>query len=220
MKVRHKSYRLISYLTVIIFMISILVILNFPNFVYYLNKDDYTSVMAEVHDVSYDGLTALIPKISIGYTYHDDYHNGEFYFYNYLLFKSRSFGNTVEVMVNNNSPKDVIYVHDFFDSKFNIGILIIILICGCIILNNIKRRILQGKHNNYVYAARQEAKRRMKYGEKSESDYVNIDSNVDLFEELHNDLKEELQKIEYEEALEKTLKEQVTDIGKEQDCNE
>ena len=56
-------------ITIIIIITTLIMLCNFPLFAYTFNKDSYTKQSIEVIDEGYDGLIALVPKVTVSYKY-------------------------------------------------------------------------------------------------------------------------------------------------------
>lgn len=140
---------------------------NFPLFAYTFNKDSYTKQSVEVIDEGYDGLIALVPKITVSYKYEDKEYEEHFLDYNSILFHNDN--DFSEVYVNTSSPSNILFVHSFWKSYVNIAFVVIIGICVVIIINNIRRLIPQYVEERFNRKVRRGAKQIIRQEKKEKS---------------------------------------------------
>lgn len=136
-----RRYRVLPNVTIIIIMTIFMILCNFPLFVHTLSSDAYEKVSAQEKDKGYDGLIALFPKVTVSYKYNDTDYEEYFIDYNNIIFNDKSFNN--EIYVNKSSPSNILYVHNFWDSYLNIAFVLVNVICVIIIINNVRRIVLQ-----------------------------------------------------------------------------
>lgn len=132
----HRRYRIMPNITIIIIVATLIMLCNFPLFVYTLNRGSYAKQPVEVLAEGYDGLIALVPKITVSYKYEGKKYEEYFLDYNSILFHD---DNISEVYVNTSSPSNILFVHSFWKSYTNIILIEVIGICVVIIINNIRR---------------------------------------------------------------------------------
>ena len=142
-----RRYRVLPYLTLLVIVISLLVLCNFPLFAYIFNLGAYVKQSVQVVSEGYDGIISLIPKITVSYSYNNVDYEQSFLDYNTWLFHNDN--NFEEVYVNTSSPSNILFIHSFWSSYVNIVLVFIIVVCVVIIVNNIKRRIPKDVKEKY-----------------------------------------------------------------------
>ena len=154
-------------ITIIIIITTLIMLCNFPLFAYTFNKDSYTKQSVEVIDEGYDGLIALVPKITVSYKYEDKEYEEYFLDYNSILFHNDN--DFSEVYVNTSSSSNILFVHSFWKSYVNIAFVVIIGICVVIIINNIRRLIPQYVEERFNRKVRRGAKQIIRQEKKEKS---------------------------------------------------
>lgn len=158
-KMAHRRYRVIPSITIIVFITTLLILCNFPLVVRLFNVSDYTKQSVEVVKEGYDGLFAIIPKVTVSYTYKGTNYEEFFLDYNKWLFFGDDFN---YVYVNKSSPSSILFIHSFWSSYVNIIFLLVILVCVVIIINNIRRFISQHGRERFTRKVFREARKIVK----------------------------------------------------------
>ena len=124
-------------ITIIVIVSTFLILCNFPLFTFLFNPNCYEAQQVKVEKEGYDGLFAILPKITVTYEYDGISYEGDILDYNAILFHDDN--EVCEIYRNTTSSSDFIYIHNFWKSYINILFLLIIIICICRTLNNIRR---------------------------------------------------------------------------------
>lgn len=166
-KKKRRKYRVLPSVTIILIMTTVMMLCNFPLFAHALNSDSYVKVSAEQIKEGYDGLIALVPKFIVSYEYEGDSYEEYFLDYNSIIFNHKAFSN--EVYVNKASPKNILYIHNFWDSYVNIILVVVNIICVVIIINNVRRLIPQYVEERFNRKVRRGAKQIIRQEKKEKS---------------------------------------------------
>ena len=159
---KFKRYRLLPYITIIMLVTFLMILCNFPLFVYKFHSDAYRLETVTVEKTGYDGLFALIPKAEISYRYKGQPYTAEVLDYNNILYLGSSFGATIEVGVLESSPENVVYFHNYWGSLVNIIFFVVNIVCVVILVNNVRRLIPQNAERKYERTIKREARKRIK----------------------------------------------------------
>lgn len=130
--------RILSPIVVFLFLLLLLILMNFDTICRVSNKAVYEKTEAEVVQRTTDKILMLIPMVDIRYQYEGkEYEETKYFVLQPLFGLSAEKGNTLTIYVNKNAPNHSLFKVNFFTNIINILLLILEIVC----VYNIQKRI-------------------------------------------------------------------------------